>query len=86
MKHPSTVEGYPGSLQDLARAIVKMRYDKVEEFGKEFYEALWQEARHDADLNHPQLSRVLVEAARSMEEVNFHIGRAWKLSEPHMRE
>jgi hypothetical protein len=32
MKHPLEVEGYEGTLEELAEEIGKMRYDKVEEF------------------------------------------------------
>lgn len=32
MKHPDHVPGWEGSLEDLARAIVQMRYDKVADF------------------------------------------------------
>ena len=46
-KHPTRVEGWNGTLEDLAEAIGSMRYDKVAEFVGYFARHAESEAEKD---------------------------------------
>ena len=62
MKHPTNIEGYSGSLEDLAKAIGSMRYDKVYEFLNYLMEDIENQARNDAKKNRLKLSSATVRA------------------------
>jgi len=86
-KHPKNVAGYNGSLQELAHATGRMRYDKVAEFIQELSDDIKSQA--DADLNirgRKKLSQKLFEAAQFLDETLKAVNGAWKICKPYIKE
>lgn len=87
VEHPQDVIGYNGSLSELAKAIGRMRYDKVAEFIQELSDDIKSQA--DADLNirgRKKLSQKLFEAAQFLDETLKAVNGAWKICKPYMKE
>lgn len=84
MKHPSHVEGWSGSLADLAKAIGHMRYDQVREFLRML--ALEFEDQSAADLKKERrvLAAGLMNLARSLSIAQDHAAHVWKVCKPYM--
>lgn len=91
-KHPDKVLGYEGSLEELAQAIGKMRYDKVADFINEFAKEL--ECQGNADSKRPSvtnpaktrmlLAKHLILASKNLLAAKKQIDHAWKICQPYM--
>ncbi len=86
MKHPDYVEGFNGSLEDLAKAVGNMRYDKVEEFIEALADDIVQQAEKDKENGKTCLATRLYETADKLYSAQNCIGKAWKISRPYMEE
>ncbi len=85
-KHPTQVEGWSGTLEDLAKAIGSMRYDKVAEFVGYFAKHAESEAKKDAADGKVKLSGKLFLASMNLYCAQEEYESAWKISEPYMKE
>lgn len=84
-KHPTHVEGFDGTLEELAQKIYRMRYDKVAEFCAHARDELRRQAARDRELNHPILAGRLSSRAVGMNTERRGFESIWRLCEPHMK-
>ncbi len=83
-KHPTTPEGWDGSLEDLAVAVEGMRYDALAEFLDMLSGILWTRAQRDFNADRPQLATHLNKAASQIAETQYAIEEAWDICKPYM--
>jgi len=86
MKHPTKVEKYSGSLEELARDIVNMRYDSLAELLGYIEKNLIEDYRNDMKRGREQLSNKLKKAAVEIFFAKGIIDSAWKICKEHMKE
>ncbi len=85
-KHPLSVERYPDSLEDLAKDIKNMRYDKFAEFLSYLAKHVKDEADKDLANGKPKLSTKLYLASEYLSLTQERIDSAWKISEPYIKD
>lgn len=85
-KHPTTVENWDGSLEELARAIGRMRYDKVARFIGLLADDLRTQAEGDQRRGRAQLARMLMHCAATLDEAQGDMERIFTLCKPHMHD
>jgi hypothetical protein len=85
MTHPKEVEGWSGSLKDLARSVGKMRYDAIVEFLDCLYMEFRDQAENDRRAGRNKLSVELLKASIKLFEAGNIIQEAWKISKPFMK-
>ncbi len=86
MKHPKNVEGYPGSLAELARDTGNMHYDSLAEFLQYLADDLKRQAGTDREKGRTQLPAELEAAAEQLYAGKRRINSAAKICKPHMQE
>jgi len=79
MVHRQEIDGYPGTLADLAQALGDLRYDALASFLRALAAKLEADADADAGRSRPRLSGELNLAAEAVE-------RAWRICAPRMGE
>ncbi len=84
-KHPTSVEKYPGSLEDLAIAIGSMRYDKVVDFLGYLAKYAEFEAEKDLAAGKVKLPAELFLASKLLFQAQIIYESAWKISKPYMK-
>ena len=85
MKHPLSVEGYDGPLENLARAIGKMRYDKIAEVLKYLAEDLERQSRGDKAKGRAKLATMLHEVSTQIGVAKEQVDKIYTLCEPYMK-
>ena len=85
-KHPKTVEGFNGTLEELAKAVGKMEYGSVEEFLEYLRTDIQKQADNDAENNKVNLAQALWNAAIGLYQAKYYMGRAWQISKPYMKD
>lgn len=86
MKHPTAVEGYEGSLEELAEAVGRMRYDKIVEVLKYLADDMARQAKGDESAGHPKLAILLREHAAQLNIAKEQMKKIWKLCAPYMKD
>jgi len=86
MKHPKHVEGWDGSLQELAFAVGNMTYDKLSEFLRHLSDDLKRQAEGDRGRNRPKLANALDETANRVEDAQLATDHVWFICKPFMNE
>lgn len=82
--HPDHVEGWQGSIEDLAIAIASMRYDRVADFLGYLTGELMRQSSGDMKRGRNRLSTLLYKCASKMSETRHTMDQVWKLCAPHM--
>ena len=85
-KHPDRVIGFEGSLEDLAKSIGNMQYNKVEEFVTFLADDITRQANADRQKDRKQLAERLYKTAEKLYEVRDEIRKVWKICRPYMKE
>jgi len=85
-KHPLSVERYSGSLEELAKDIKDLRYDKVSELLGYLVEEFKGEADKDLADRKTRLASKLYQASEYLADAREEIDSAWKISKPYMKE
>ena len=85
-KHPKTVEGFNGTLEELAKAVGKMEYGSVEEFLEYLRSDIQKQADNDAENDRVILAQALWNAAIGLYQAKAYMGRAWQISKPYMKD
>lgn len=85
-RHPVAVEGYRGSLEDLAQKVCRMRYDCVAEFFGYCAAELLRQANADMMREYKQLAIRLTSAHGIAVALHRKMRGIFRLCEPHMRE
>ena len=86
LKHPLSVEGYNGSLEDLAKAVRKMRYDQFAEFLGYLAAYIKSEGDQDAADGKTKLPIRLYAASEHLYDAQEEIDSAWKICKPYMED
>lgn len=84
-KHPTSVEGYSGSLKDLARDIRRMRYDAVEELLGYLSIEFQEEGARDKTKKKPLLAEKLEGLAKMLQGARRNAEDIWSLCKPYMK-
>ena len=83
-KHPTVVTGYHGSIEQLAKEVCDMRYDKLAEFFQACSLDLKNQAVADANRGRNQLSQKLFRASQTCTELTFQTTAIFELCKPYM--
>lgn len=83
-KHKKEVEGYNGSIKDLARDVADLHYESLSEFLLELGFCLNEDARADEGRGRPKLASNLKEGAQHITRGHLNIEKAWEISKPYM--
>ena len=84
-KHPPSVEGYSGSLKDLARDIRRMRYDAVEELLGYLSIEFQEEGARDKTKKKPLLAEKLEGLAKMLQRARGDAEDIWSLCKPYIK-
>ena len=84
-KHPTKIVGWEASLQALARAIGRMRYDKTAEFLRHLAWDLQDQSNEDRAAGRGMLAAKLVGCRFKVDEAASDMERIWKICEPYMK-
>jgi hypothetical protein len=84
MVHRDKVEGYSGTLADLAEEVGNLRYDAVAEFLRLLSEKLGRDASLDEGRGRVRLAASLRDASRPLGDAARGIEQAWRICEPRM--
>ena len=83
-KHP--IENYNETLKELARDIVNLRYDALEDLLLELSKCLLEDADKDESKNRIKLASLLQSASRNIMSATMDIAQAWRLSKKFTKE
>ena len=83
-KHPINVPGWSGSLDELARAVGSMRYDKVGEFLLFFQQEIVRQAEGDAKAERNRLSCLLEIHSDYIRLAKNNMDAIWNLCKKYM--
>lgn len=83
--HPTKVEGWNGSLPELAQAIAQMRYDKVAELFHLLAVEFNKQANNDRDKGRRKLAAYLDCATEICNHGRQRFEEIWKVCRPFMR-
>ena len=84
-EHPRSVEGFDGSLDDLARSVGNMTYDQVSSFLEKLAEDINNQADADIDRGRKQLALKLYSVSDDIYNARNKMELAWKICEPYMK-
>ncbi len=82
-KHPDYVEGFNGSLEELAKAVGKMSYDAASSFLEKLAEDLKKQADSDLARGRTKLAKEMYQAVEYLQEAKKYINKSWKICEPY---
>ncbi|MFA6338475.1 MAG: hypothetical protein WCW87_00215 [Candidatus Paceibacterota bacterium] len=85
-KHPIKVEGFDGTLEELAQKVGRMRYDKVAEFFGHLEREIERQSEGDLKRGRVQLSELLKKGAMKLIDLKKHFEKIMKLCEPYMKD
>ena len=85
-KHPTTVAGYDGSLNDLAVAVCSMTYDQLAIFLQKMSDDLERQAKADSKRGRKKLAKNLYCSVIALSQAKDKIDEAWRICEPFMKD
>lgn len=85
-KHPTEIDGWESCLPELAGAVHRMRYDRVEEFHRHSAGELMRQAVGDHAKGRVKLAELLEAAARAEIDQAVRFSQIWALCKPRMQE
>lgn len=83
-KHPTTVDGFSGSIEELAANVAKMRYDIILIFLQALTKEFRLQAEGDAKAGNARLAHLLTGLALMLEYVVGQMDKIWALCKKHM--
>ena len=86
MKHPIDIANYDGSLEDLAREIATLRYDKLAEFLCDLSDCIEADGKADTARGYVQLGEILHQLSMKIDSAEFGTWEAWGICKKHMRD
>ena len=86
VKHPSFVEGFNGSLDDLVKSIGKMRYDVVSSFIEKLAGDIKRQGDNDYNKGRTKLASKLYETADELYKAKEQMDAVWKICAPYMKD
>ena len=85
-KHPRNVEGFEGSLDELAKSIGNMAYDQTTSFIEKLADDIKRQADADLKRGREKLATELYATADELYQARDKMYLAWKICEPYMKE
>jgi len=85
MNHPDKVESYNGTLEDLAKAIGNMSYDKTAEFIEKLADDIERQADEDYKRGRIKLASKLYKTIYELRKAKKEMNLAWKICQPYMK-
>jgi molybdenum-dependent DNA-binding transcriptional regulator ModE len=85
-KHPRCVEGYDGSLNQLAKSVGNMSYDKTAEFILELADKFLAQSEKDFKRGRTRLVSRLIETADALYRAHDEMSEAWRICKPYMKD
>ena len=85
-KHPRHVEGFEGSLDELAKSIGSMTYDQTSSFIEKLAEDIRGQADADLSRGRKKLASELYATANKLYSARDKMDLAWKICEPYMKD
>lgn len=85
VKHPEQVEGFDGSLEDLAKAVGNMTYDQTASFLEKLADDLRRQADADLARGRKQLASKLYATSEELLSSRDKMNLAWKVCAPYMK-
>ncbi|MFA7707948.1 MAG: hypothetical protein WCX73_03290 [Candidatus Pacearchaeota archaeon] len=84
-KHPKTVKGFTGSLEQLAKSIGNMSYDQTGIFIEKLADDIVKQADEDIKKGRKNLAIKLYATAEKLYRAKDKMDLAWKICEPYMK-
>ena len=84
-KHPSHVEGYEGTLEELANAVGNMTYDQTATFIENLAEDINRQADADLKRGRIKLANELYNTAEKLYQAKEEMDKAWEICLPYMK-
>lgn len=85
MKHPLDISKYDGTLDELARDIATLRYDKLAEFLSDLSDCIEADSYADTKRGYVQLGNSLHSLSMKLDSAEFEGWNAWGICKPHMQ-
>lgn len=85
-KHPKKIEGFEGSLEELAKAVGNMTYDQTASFIEKLADDIKRQADADFAKGRKKLAYELYATAEKLYEAKDNMKKAWKICEPYMND
>lgn len=85
-RHPTTVEGFNGTIEELARRVCRMRYDKVADFFREVASELDRQKLADRKRGRPQLANALFHTSSEASTLEERFRQIFDLCKPYMQD
>ena len=85
-KHPRTVEGFEGSLDELARSIGNMTYDQTSSFIEKLADDIKRQADADSARGRKKLASELYATANELYQARDRMDLAWKICGPYIKD
>lgn len=86
MKHKIKLEGFEGTLEELAKDIGNLRYDAQLKFLEKYAANLAEQALADRKRGRTKLADKLQEASIKVRGTYHELRDAWNISKPYMKE
>ena len=84
-KHPRTVKGFEGSLDQLAKSIGNMTYDQTSSFIERLADDIKKQADADLARGRRKLASELYSTSNELYQARDRMDLAWKICEPYMK-
>jgi len=84
-KHPNNIEGYEGTLEQLAAAVGNMTYNQTASFIEKLADDLKRQADADLARGRKKLASQLYATANELYAAKEKMDAAWKTCEPYMK-
>jgi hypothetical protein len=84
-KHTKFVEGFQGSLDDLAKSIGNMTHDQTAVFIEKLADDIKRQADNDLAKGRKQLANKLYQTSNELYKAKVEMDSAWKICEPYMK-
>jgi hypothetical protein len=85
-KHLKHIEGFQGSLEELAKSIGNMTYDQTALLIEKLADDIKKQADSDLTKGRKKLSKELYSTANELYEARDKMKLAWKICEPYMED
>lgn len=85
-KHPRNIEGFEGSLDQLAKSIGNMTYDQTASFIEKLSDDIRRQADADLARGRINLASELYATANELYRARDKMDLAWKICEPYMKD
>jgi hypothetical protein len=84
--HPTTVEGFDGTMEELAEKVARLRYDSLRDFLRLLSHEVRTDAEKDSLAGRRKLGNSLFRIMLSLKRAEEATEEAWRISSPYMEE